>query len=282
MVLYELGTGITNVLFMRDIVEILFLTAAIYYVSQWLKKDRHKNLLGYFYGYCLLGIISYAAHLTIVTSLLVATAPVVALLFIVLHQHTLQKNYITLRTAVDHGVQQNNDWLEILMRSALKALNNNKEIICVIEHGNSIADLIQTPIAFNSPMQEELLDLLFESNSFDAKRLLWINSKGIIVGVNACWKTLGDAHWIADDLKELALWKQDALCMTSKLDTLICRVNPSKRAFDIVVQGRCFDDVTAAQAVTLIKKHVSQPLTPSQGGSHVVNSKKATHPQRTT
>ena len=70
-----------------DYLEILFFSTIIYYLCLWLKKDRHKNLLGMFLSYYSLILISFMAHLQTIFIFLIYLSPVIAVLFIFFHQN---------------------------------------------------------------------------------------------------------------------------------------------------------------------------------------------------
>ncbi len=81
----------------RDCLEIIFFASLFYYLTLWLKKDKTKNLLPYFYGYCLITFCAYMLELTTVTSLLFLFTPAAVMLFILMHQDTLQRNIVALK-----------------------------------------------------------------------------------------------------------------------------------------------------------------------------------------
>ena len=54
----------------QDGVEIIIFSALFYVLAQWLKRDKHNNLLQYFYGYCLFALGSYVFNLSTVTTFL--------------------------------------------------------------------------------------------------------------------------------------------------------------------------------------------------------------------
>lgn len=258
----------------RDALEILFFTTIIYYFSLWLKKDRQKNLLGYFYAYCLVAFVAYHAQLSALTFLLAVTSPVMLMLFILMHQTTLQKNFIALRT-ITPAHKETTDWLETLMRSCLIALNNNKEILCVLEHTDSLQDFLSTPLIFRTPLHEQLLDIIINSNSYTQERLLWITTGGILQGINAQWNTahLSEAH-------VLSTWQDNALFFTSKTDALVFHLAPNSRLFTIIVHGKEFSTITSSQALIFIKKHCAVPRSDSvQGAKKYEHSLKQSHKQ---
>ena len=126
----------------RDPLEILFFITIFYFFSLWLKKDRQKNLLFYFYCYCCVIIIAFYAQLPTLSTMLFLSAPVALMLFILVHQETLQKNFISLKNASAPKILPT-DWLEELLRTCLVAINNNKEVLCVIEHRNNLETFLE-------------------------------------------------------------------------------------------------------------------------------------------
>jgi len=265
-----------NLIGWREALEIISFSAIIYYFSVWLKKDQHNNLLGYFYAYCLLTATTYTLDLVSLTHMLCLAAPVALLIFIMVHQQTLQKNFVTLRT-FSPAQKENSDWLDAVIRSCLIAINKNKEVICIIEHHDSLRDHLSTAIPLQATIKEDLLTLIIESQTFDQQRLLWINSQGTLLGFNAQWNIGIDEQWIAQEAKEIAPFKQDALFATAKTDAVLIHISPTTRLFTIIMKGKIFEQVSAGNAVPFIKKYLSCPQS-LQGESYASqqNNKKST------
>jgi len=229
----------------RDGLEILLLAYVIYGLSMWLKKDKHKNLLGYFYTYCLSFFLAHALQLTTISHLLICASPIVALLFIIFHQYTLQKNFVALRT-LTHPEPEQNNWLETVIQSCLIAINNNQEIIAVIECTDSLQDYLVTPLALQATITKDLLTILLHSPSLEHDHMLWFNSQGKILGINARWH-----------LQIEQSWKQDALFYTEKMDMLVFKITPAKRQFDIIASGKAHEQLTTPQAITFITNYLT-------------------------
>jgi hypothetical protein len=264
----------------RDVIEIVFFSSIVYYFSLWLKKDRQKNLLLYFYVYCSILLISHHAHLATVSSFLFITAPIACMLFILFHQELLQRNFVALRAIkadpIEHG-----DWLETLLRTVLVAVNNNKEIQCIIEHNDSLSSVLNTPMPLYADLQKNLLDMLLESDAFDQHKMIVVNSHGRLLGINASWNTQLQENWLADELKSKEKWQQDALFFTAKTDAVVFRITPATRLFDIVAQGKILNSVNAALAVKTIQKYVYAHTQKGElnNGTHI---KKNSYKQRDT
>lgn len=263
----------------RTGVEIIALSTIIYYFSLWLKHDKQKNLLFYFYSYCAVFLGANYAQLPTVSYLIFLTAPIAIMLFILFHQDTLQKNFIALRNVTPINIH-NNDWLETLVRSCLVATNNNKEIYCVIEHTQSLATLINTPLALTLDVQQNLLEMMLESSTFEQKQLIWVNSHGKLLGINATWNTSEHAQ---GDYAQIPAWQQDAVLCTSKTDAIVFSISPINHTFSIVAQGKIFNDITALHALKTIKKYVTATHASSQKEIiHETISKKNHAQQRNT
>lgn len=245
-------------LYIKDVLEILFFSAVVYFVSLFLKRDKRHNLLIYFYSYCILVCAASLFHLPAITSFLLCASPLIVILFVIFHQELLQKNFVTLRIA-SSLVPEASDWLENLIRVSLHAINNNKQLICVIEHQADLKPFLHSPFLFDSPLQQNLLILLIESNGFDQNKLIWCTSTGKLIGINSSWDIQYDG-WQSQAVKELPIWQQDALLMTLKTDTIVFKADPIKRSFDIVVKGILHENMSAHHALDCIKKQISSPV----------------------
>ncbi len=255
----------------RDAVEILFFSSIVYYLSLWLKKDKQKNLLGYFYGYCFIAVIAHVIQLTTISTSLFLCTPVIIALFAIIHQETLQRNFILLKniTPKQHQV----DWLEELLRSCLHALNNNKNIICIIEHKDNLNDSIITSLPVNAALQKDLLDMLIESSSFDQTKMIWLNTQGKLLGINATWKMNTDETWITEEAKQLPRWKSDALLITAKTDAFVLHGSFTTHTFDIIIQGKTFENISAHHAIKMLKKYIYKQNTQNKKGEIYYGSK---------
>ncbi|HSW73614.1 MAG TPA: hypothetical protein VLG71_00495 [Candidatus Limnocylindria bacterium] len=232
----------------RDAVEILFFSTFIYYLSLWLKKDTQKNLLGYFYAYCITAFVAYHAQLVAISFLLVVASPLLVMFFMLMHQTTLQKNFVALR-ALTPATKDAPDWLETLFKSCLIALNNNKEVRCIIEHTNSLQEFLYAPLEFQTALNEDLLNIILQSSSYNQEQLVWVNSKGSLLGINTRWQGYDDAE----------SWQEKAVFFTTKTDALIFHLSPTTRSFTIIVNGKEFSSVATSQALAFIKKYVTSP-----------------------
>jgi len=248
----------------RDGIEILFISGIFYKISLWLKRDHQKSLLPILYGYSLLLIISFATQLQTLSTLLLAFSPALFMLFILVHQKTLQKNFIAFKTITPAQITSD-DWVEALIRTSLMSLSKKKQLMYIIERGHTLAEFIEPGCTIDAPLHKPLLDLIIESTSFDQTKFLWINGNGHLLGVNADWKTI-DQDWMSSEIGELAPWHRTALLMTTKTDALVVCANPEAKAFTLIIGGTTVDQLNAAQLFTLIKKYLRVPTTSHKQG----------------
>ena len=125
-------------LIIKDIIEIGCLSILCYWCMCWLKQDHQKPLLIYCYLYCSLWIACFFLDLKTLLHLLELTAPVVVMLFILVHQKTLQKNFIGLYKAMPARKVQTL-WLEELIRFCLQT---NRNFMFLVEYKNSIKEFL--------------------------------------------------------------------------------------------------------------------------------------------
>ncbi|HEB41562.1 MAG TPA: hypothetical protein ENI08_00910 [Candidatus Dependentiae bacterium] len=239
----------------RDVVEILFFSSLFYYLMRWFAKDRSKNLLPYFYGYCFITIIAYTLQLTTISYLLFLYAPAIIMLFMLMHQDILQRNLVTLKN-IQPAQTTNHDWLDILFRSCLIMINKNKAVTCVIECTDNLDDLIKTPFFINADLHKGVLELLLDSQAYDADKLVWVSTQGKLRGINASWHTPYYPSKTAQSFSQTAAWQQESLIYAQQTDALIFYGDTLTHTFTIIAQGKCFEKVSPHHAFSLIKKHI--------------------------
>lgn len=239
----------------KDGIEIVVFSVVMYYFLLWLHKDQQKNLLAIVYSYYGIGISAHYCSLTTISTLLWYTAPGALLVFIILHQETLQRNFIMLKR-ITKPVQEPTQWIDELMKLCLNALNNKKELICVIERTDSLRDLLETPGTFYADIKKETIELLLEKQVCNQQKFVWLNQEGKLLAINAHWKVHLHKEWISDDGQALAQWKQDALFITSKTDALLFKINILSRSFDIINNGVLHEHNDAHQTAILLRKSI--------------------------
>lgn len=222
----------------KDGIEVVFFATVIYYILLWLRRDEQKNLLGAFYSYSGLFFASYYLDLPVMSFALFITAPIVALIFIILHQETLQKNFVHIIQAAPK-VPSAHHWVDELVKCCLMALNRHREIILIIEKNDQLKNLIHAPYFIYAELKKDVFDILLEKHITGNDYMVWINHQGKLVAINCTWKTHLDSTWVSSEALHMHPWKQHALFITSKTDALMIKVNPLMRSFDIITGARC-------------------------------------------
>jgi len=226
-----------------DIIEIFVYSSSIFVFCTWLKTDKTKNILMYFFAYCAIALSAWITQLPTLAPFLFAYAPVALLLFIVLHEKILQRNLVSLCSITPAKIQHE-DWLETLISGCLTTINANKSITVVIECKDALNYFLDAPFLINADISKNVLDILLSSTSYDEQKMVWIDTNGKIRGINVAW--------IAHQEK-----REDALFYTLQSDAIILHAHPINRTFVLTVYGKETRNVTAHQVHTLLKQQLS-------------------------
>lgn len=234
-----------------DLIEILFFSTLIYFCSLWLRNDRQKHMLATFYCTLSLLFVAHFVQMQTVTSMLIMFLPVFFTIFFMIHQQTLQKNFIAIKNMYPSKTPNLNNWVDEFMRSCLNAMGNNKKITAIIESKDSLNEFINAPFLISTNINKELMDMLISSPSFDEQKMIWLNCQGQLQAVNTLWNIKNHDLWLTEDINDS--WQQDAITFTSKIDSLLFRTNPEKRTFDIVMQGKLIEDISPNNFLQIIQ-----------------------------
>lgn len=235
----------------KDVVEIFAISLLIYIFSRWLYQDSSKKLLISFYGYCVALLLSFSFQLPTLGFALLVTAPAAILLFITIHQKTLQKNFITFKKVIPAETAATN-WDEILIRECLVIANNNKEVSCIIEQRDAIAPFLESSTPLQAPLDHAALALITASPLYQEQDMLIISADGQLSAVNASWKSPALSPWLSGDL----LSEQTSLFYSTHFDCIALSISPKKRLFSLVFNGKKHDNLSASQALALLRKQV--------------------------
>jgi hypothetical protein len=237
-----------------DCLEILFFITFIFKISTWLNQDHTKPLLLYFYSYCALLFSTYFFQLTTVYQLMLVTAPIYFVLLLIHHQKNLQKNFmVTTAKSLTPIKSVHKEWLEILIRGCLVASHHKKNITCVIEQFDAIDTLIDKPFRLDIAIQKQIIDILLESVSYDAHKLITVHRNGIIVSINASWSDLIINELIFTPMHEQQISKAYAQILTTKTDAIVFHINSQHEQHFVAHQGKIIEDISIDQSLKLIK-----------------------------
>jgi hypothetical protein len=218
----------------RDIVEILFYSSCIFTLCQWLRTDKTKNITIYFFAYCALAVSAWLTQLPTLTPFLFTYAPIALLLFIILHEKTLQRNLVTLCSITPARVEHA-DWLDTLLSSSLATINANKAITVIIEHKHAFDHFLTTSLNINADIEKNVLDIFLTSSSYDEQKMIWVNTSGKIRGINVTW---------ANNQEKID-------------DAIIFSAHPISRTFSVIINGKETKNLSAHQVHIMIKKQLS-------------------------
>jgi hypothetical protein len=265
--------------FWQDSIEIIFFTSVLYLFSRWLHADKEKNLLLWFYGYCLLFIVSSLAQVTLISTVLLYGAPAALVIFITVHQRTLQKNLISLVSIIPSQSKGSESWIQTIIAHALQQHHSNQEMLVVVEQNNSLHTMLEAPCYLYTPVQDYLLKTILSSSLYNPQRLMWITSTGKFIAYNCRWKTEDQHMWMDHPATSNDAWKENAALYTSHTDALVIKTHAHNATFSIVSQGKIVEHLHASQAYAIIQgsilKESSVPLE-KKGASHGHTSKKRT------
>lgn len=237
----------------RDLIEIIFFSTVFYYISKWLHADHHHQLLFYFLGYCLLFLTTAWLQLPVVHPFLSYFAPVIAILFILLHQETLQKKFITLRNYIPVK-QIPSNWHQELIRIALIAHNKEIPLHIIIEQRDNLNELLHSPFLLDAPFQVELLQTLINSTSFIPEKFIWLKSDGTIRSINVSVQYKIDERW-NNEIDTMPRWKQNATILSTKTDGMIIATSEEQTTtFTVIHQETELSSLSAENCIKLLKK----------------------------
>lgn len=239
----------------QDYGEVLIFSSLIYSFLSWLKKDIQKNLTYPFYVYCILFCGSYYVQLSTVHAILLSGAPLALMLFIVLHQETLQRNFVMFKRA-QKPQEFSSHWIDELMRGSLTALNNNKELVIVVERNDNLKNILYAPCLFYADLKKDIFDILIEKHICTNDYLVWVTQEGKLVAINAAWRINLDEEWITQEAQALHKWKQDAIFVSSKTDAIIFKVNVLSRTFNLVMQGKIAEEISSEQLLAILQRNI--------------------------
>ncbi len=234
-------------LLIKDSIEIIALSIICYWFLRWLATDKQQPLTAYFYAYTFFWGVCYLAQLNTLVSLLEHAFPAVLMFFMLIHQKTLQKNFIHL-TKIIPAKKARSDWLQEIIRFCLQA---ETDLYFLVEHKQSLHDLI----AINTPMQAqincELLQFLHHSSDLDPQQYIIIDTRGTLHGLHVQWQK----PLALSDLDRNELTKASYYLMQT--DAFMLHYNYEQRLFAIVMRDTIYNNLTTAQVLQSITHYLA-------------------------
>lgn len=239
----------------RDLVEILFFSFGTYAAIRLLAQDKQKSLLPFFYAYCSLFFVSFYLSVTGLVLVLALCAPVTALFFMLVHQKTLQKNFITLASPTLQA-ENTEQWLPELVQGALHAVNTGKSTIVIIERTNSLQEMLVGGHTLNASVTSELLAFLVRATTLEQPLVIWMSQSGKIRGINPTIQLPYESVWLDGDVQLLDRFLQDALILSEKSDALIWTLSAQTRFFTLTLGGKVFDRLSATALLSTVARYL--------------------------
>ena len=252
----------------QDGFEILLISGLFYYLSVWLSQDKQKPLLLTFYGYCSGLLIADYASLTTISTLLLLFLPIACTVFLIIHQNTLQKNFITLH-ALTPSQKPSVDWIELVIRAGLTAASDNKSLTCIIEKKQALETIIFSQQCISAPLSLDILRLITTSNLYNPHQMLWIDSHARVHAFNALWQKNSMTEWLSQEVQEQEPWLRDALFFTTKTDALFIKLIPETRTFTLIANGKIIQKALAQHAFSAIRTYLGYTPHSLQGDWYV-------------
>jgi hypothetical protein len=252
-----------NIISLKDCLEILFFTFIFFKFCRWLKQDQKSNLVGHFYLASTIYVGAYAFDLYAITQFYHMTWPIMLTLFIILHQKSLQKNYVAARTLHSKEINQNS-WAAHILSAAFKGLQYKKNFTFIIEGNDSLDEFISKPIELCSPIQPSLLTMIVESNLTQPNSIIQLSQYGKILGLNGQWQKKMDPLWLDKKHENYYAWEQEALYWSHHLDALIFQANAQTKTLTFIAHGTRISSLTPDKATTLIDQYLKKNKLPHQ------------------
>jgi hypothetical protein len=109
--------------------------------------------------------------------------PTASMLFILLHQEQLQKNFITMTHKKSMPTIQH-DITAALLQIGLHNSLRKKSSFFIIEGNQNLDSLMHTSLPMHIPVQTELINALCSSSVYQEHTALWFHFDGTIKGIN--------------------------------------------------------------------------------------------------
>lgn len=216
------------------------------------------------YGYCLMLIGAYLLTLPFIFSLLLSATPIVCILLILMHQETLQKNFVIPQKIVP--ALRDSSWIESLIQTCMIASAQNKNLHIVIQHHDDISTYVELGCPVNSFLSKELLLTLVNSSDFHEGSFIYTQSDGTLIAINSSLRNITNKVF-SDSVTEQISWQEFALSLSAKTDVVIVKSDRINNTFTVIMRGMITPKLTAHACSNLIVDYV-QKSTPDKGPSH--------------
>lgn len=227
----------------QNIFEIMVISWILYTVIRLLAQDVQKPLLRYFCIYFSIIIIAYSYEYSTLQLLILVTAPALLTFFTIIHQETLQKNFVALyRPAIS---TKKDLWHSHLIQFCQKQANKNQSTAFIIEKKQNLESFLTIGVSCNSTFSPIFFDLLYSSPLVFTEQFLLLQYDGTLRGINTEIQPHTVLHTnISSDEKELFL--------SAKTDTLILKMDSATLTFTCIHNNKKLSHLSAHTTNTIL------------------------------
>ncbi len=244
---------IPNQILSKECIEILFFISIAFYIIRWISADPYKKMFLYFLGYCTIFFTAHTFKLSNISFFLYHTITPTVTLFILMHQHILQRTGIALRkTAPNTSPNAPTDaWIDNLLRMALVNFNEQYPFHVLITRHDAMTDYMTMGLVLDMPCTRELTSLLTTSSLMQHAYTIVCDHHGIVRGINGRWHHTQNisAHPI-QELSELDVY------YTTHTDAITIYGDPLTRTFSMTINGKVISCLSLQQTRAAMVRHV--------------------------
>jgi DNA integrity scanning protein DisA with diadenylate cyclase activity len=239
-----------------DVLEIGIFSTVVFIFSRWLAHDQKAQLLTHFYFGCAGLIFAYLFNLHAIVHAYMYIWPALIVLFIIMHQKSLQKNYVAARIIKPAHENDIHEWLSIIMSAAFRSIHYKKDFIFIVEGYDKVNDYIHPTIAIKAPIQKALCDMIVESTQCAPGSYIIVTQHGTIRAIGSGWKQEIDDTWLINKHFQHEPQKQAALYWSNHFDALIFFVDTTTKLCTIIAQGTIVPDLSPEKTLSIITQYI--------------------------
>ncbi len=227
----------------QDLFEIAVLSWVLYKVMHLLAHDTQKPLLKYFYIYFSLIIFAYSYNCQTLQILLLVSAPALLTFFIVVHQETLQKNFVALYRPAIYVKKE--IWHYGLIQLCQKQASKNQSTAFILEKRHNLETLVTNGISCNATFSPSVCELLYTTPLVFSEHFFLIQYDGTIRGLNV---TINE-HSV---LHSATLPEERELFLTAKTDALLLKMDATTLTFSCIHNNKKLTHLSARTMTTIL------------------------------
>lgn len=245
-----------------DLMEILLISMAIYYFARWLQYDRQKNLAPVFFATCMAITTVNYLNLTNLSNLVLNCWPLILMLFVLVHQQTLQKNFVALKKIIPAKILIPNNWVENLIAVCMTSPQKNQKLICIIEGVDSLSSFLSSECTINCAISKPLLETILNSPLYDNHKILWLAQDGTLIAINTSW----NLNFTHANLTNSTF--DNCLLLSQQTDLILLEVDQKLHQFSLIAQGQLTKNLHTNDIIKVLQQYLrkNQAISKSEPG----------------